>query len=50
MIWTLTVNPSLDYNVQLENFAEGKVNRSSRETRVVFPAPVGPTTAARLPA
>ncbi|MDD7459170.1 MAG: 1-phosphofructokinase [Treponema sp.] len=32
MIWTLTVNPSLDYNVQLENFAEGKVNRSSRET------------------
>ena len=32
MIWTLTVNPSLDYNIQLENFSEGMVNRSQKES------------------
>ncbi|WP_407397624.1 1-phosphofructokinase [Treponema sp.] len=32
MIWTLTVNPSLDYNIQVENFREGIVNRSQKES------------------
>lgn len=32
MIWTLTVNPSLDYNLQLEDFQEGRVNRSQKES------------------
>ena len=32
MIWTLTVNPSLDYNIQLGNFSEGMVNRSQKES------------------
>ena len=34
MIWTMTVNPSLDYNIQLENFTEGSVNRSQKESIV----------------
>ncbi len=28
MIYTVTMNPSLDYIVQLETFEEGKLNRS----------------------
>ncbi|MDO4507295.1 MAG: 1-phosphofructokinase [Spirochaetales bacterium] len=32
MIWTLTVNPSLDYNLQLKEFKEGMVNRSQKES------------------
>ena len=35
MIWTLTVNPSLDYNIQLGNFSEGIVNRSQKESITV---------------
>ena len=31
MIYTLTLNPSLDYIVQVDNFKEGTVNRISRE-------------------
>lgn len=31
MIYTLTVNPSIDYNVGVENFSTGKVNRTSYE-------------------
>ncbi len=31
MIYTLTVNPSLDYIVSVEDFATGKVNRSTGE-------------------
>lgn len=31
MIWTLTANPSLDYNLHLENFNEGIVNRCNKE-------------------
>ena len=27
MIYTVTMNPSLDYIVQLETFEEGKLNR-----------------------
>lgn len=32
MIWTLTVNPSLDYNIRLEKLALGAVNRSKGES------------------
>ena len=28
MIYTVTMNPSLDYIMQLETFEEGKLNRS----------------------
>lgn len=32
MIWTLTVNPSLDYNIQIDELALGSVNRSKTES------------------
>lgn len=31
MIYTLTVNPSIDYNLEIENFLPGRVNRSNCE-------------------
>ena len=31
MIYTVTMNPSLDYTVKLQNFTEGKVNRTTSE-------------------
>ena len=31
MIYTVTLNPSLDYVVGVEHFEIGKVNRTSRE-------------------
>lgn len=31
MIYTLTINPSLDYNVDIKNFSLGKVNRLSSQ-------------------
>lgn len=31
MIYTLTLNPSIDYIMELDEFNEGKVNRSNRE-------------------
>lgn len=34
MIYTMTLNPALDYNVTVEEFQPGRVNRSSRETLI----------------
>ena len=31
MIYTLTLNPAIDYVIGLENFGEGKINRTNRE-------------------
>ncbi|MBQ2551680.1 MAG: 1-phosphofructokinase, partial [Treponema sp.] len=31
MVYTLTVNPSIDYIVSVQNFSTGKVNRSASE-------------------
>ena len=31
MIYTVTLNPTLDYNMYPENLAAGEINRSSRE-------------------
>ncbi len=39
MIYTLTLNPSVDYIVQLEEFHPGELNRSSREDK--FPGGKG---------
>ncbi|MDR6998235.1 1-phosphofructokinase [Neobacillus niacini] len=39
MIYTLTLNPSVDYIVQLESFQLGELNRSTRETK--FPGGKG---------
>ena len=32
MIYTITLNPALDYVVRVEEFKEGKTNRSNNET------------------
>ena len=32
MIYTVTLNPALDYNMYPENLAVGEINRSSRES------------------
>ncbi|MGL4819387.1 MAG: 1-phosphofructokinase [Bacilli bacterium] len=34
MIYTLTLNPSMDYYIELPSFKEGMVNRIAKETRV----------------
>ncbi|MCH5273685.1 MAG: 1-phosphofructokinase [Lachnospiraceae bacterium] len=34
MIYTMTLNPALDYNITVEEFREGRVNRSSKEELV----------------
>ncbi|OIK09571.1 1-phosphofructokinase [Bacillus sp. MUM 116] len=39
MIYTLTLNPSVDYIVQLESFQLGELNRATRETK--FPGGKG---------
>lgn len=31
LIYTLTLNPAIDYVIGLENFGEGKINRTNRE-------------------
>lgn len=36
MIFTLTINPSLDYVVDCSNFSLGKVNRTCSE-RILLP-------------
>lgn len=39
MIYTLTLNPSLDYILEVDDFQEGQLNRTSRETK--FPGGKG---------
>jgi 1-phosphofructokinase len=39
MIYTVTVNPSLDYIIDVENFAIGKINRTTAEN--IFPGGKG---------
>lgn len=39
MVYTVTFNPSIDYVVELENFSEGKVNRTIAER--IFPGGKG---------
>jgi 1-phosphofructokinase len=46
MIYTVTLNPSLDYVVGAENFREGIVNRTSRET--ILPGGKGINVSAML--
>lgn len=36
MIYTLTLNPSIDYVIDVENLELGKVNRTSKDFK--FPA------------
>ena len=39
MIYTITFNPSLDYIMNVDDFKEGKTNRSSSET--IYPGGKG---------